>query len=475
MDGEAAMIRTMTRGYGLIVPMAIALALLSCSSGGSIEFGEIIGPGSVDENSDSDYSINASGSDFIEYAWLVEPASAGTFINADKAKATFHANECMVNTQAKIRVSMTGWKSETEVTEMEITIMDTNQAPHAAASCDVDRIGHGSQVQFYDESVDPEGDNDIVKWEWDFDYDGNGGFDSDSELREPRHQFDEPGTFRVQLRVTDKSGITDMLDEPLSIEVVENYAPQITEITHSRTTTQAGNDDEAVQLAVVFEDMTPPGGPHDIVWTSDYGHFDDYTSQNPTWFPPDSPVKCDITAEVTDEFGLSDSASVHQWVTSFATINNSAAPGNMIVSRDFDTAFTGTVDPADYIFPNDGGDGSIIFTSYWASWSSTCLDGIPFLLEINDQYKEEDYVQLMINEGDSKQDIISFVNLNGYTADFWALDMDASYFNPSRGWNSNSNTLPQHMLFDRDGHCRWASVGILTMPFDMQLAVEELL
>ena len=457
--------------------LILGLMVAGGCSGGIVllNVSDISGPGSLDEKQVADYSLTVENGHEIRYAWSVEPVTAGTLVNADRAKVTFRANECVVNTQAKIRVSITGWKAEPEVVEMEIAIMDTNQAPHAAASCDVDRIGHGNQVQFYDESVDPEGDSDIVKWEWDLNYDGNEGFVPESELKEPRHQFDNPGTFRVQLRVTDKSGITDMLDEPLSIEVVENYAPQITEITHSRTTSEAGNDDEAVQLAVVFDDMTPPGGPHDIVWKCGYGHFDDYTSPNPTWFPPDSPVKCDITVEVTDEFGLSDSASVHQWVTSFATINNSAAPGNTIISRELDTAFTGTVNPSDYVFPNDGGDGTIIFTSYWASWSSTCLDGIPFLLEINGQYKDEDYVQFMINEGDSKQDIISFVNLNGYTADIWALDTDASYFNISKGWNGNSSTLPQHMLFDRDGRCRWASVGILTMPFDMQLAVEELL
>jgi PKD repeat protein len=453
------------------------LACFGCSGGGKILLvvSDISGPSPIDENQVADYSVSVQNGVEIQYAWIVDPSSAGSLVNAGKAKTTFHANECTVNTKAKIRVSVTGWKSETEVAEMEITIMDTNQAPHAAASCDAARIGHGNQVQFYDESTDPQGGNDIVKWEWDFNYDGNVGFVPESELREPRHQFDNPGTFRVQLRITDKSGTTDLLDEPLSIEVVENYAPEITSITHSRTTSQAGNDSEAVQLEVVFNDMTPPGGPHDILWNCDYGHFDDFTSPNPMWFPPDTPVKCDITVEITDEFGLSDSGSIHQWVTSFAIVNNPAASGNKVVSRDFDTAFTGIVDPTDYIFPNDGGDGTIIFTSYWASWSSTCLDGIPFLLELNDQYKDADYIQIMINEGDSRQDVIDFVNLNGYTADFWALDPDASYFNISKGWNSNSGTLPQHMLYDRDGRCRWAAVGILTMPFDMQLAVDELL
>jgi PKD repeat protein len=448
-----------------------------CRGGGNtlLIVSDISGPGSIDENQVADYSVTVGNGYQIQYAWTVDPASAGSLVNADKAKTTFHANECVVNTNAKIRVSVTASESDTEVSELEITIMDTNQAPVAAASSDIDRIGNGQTIQFYDESTDPEGNDDIIKWEWDFNYDGNAGFNTDSESREPRHQFDNPGTFRIQLRVTDKSGITDMLDEPLNIEVVENYAPEITGITHSRTTSQAGNDNEAVQLEVVFSDTTPLGGPHDILWTCDYGSFDDFTSPNPIWFPPDSPVKCDITVEVTDEFGLSDSASIHQWVTNFPTVNNPAAPGDIIVSRDFDTAFTGTVNPSNYIFPNDGGDGTIIFTSYWASWSSSCLEGIPFLLGINDLYKDEDYVQFMINEGDSKQDVIDFVNLNGYTADIWALDTDASYFNLSRGWNSNSDILPQHMLFDRDGRCRWASVGILTMPFDLHLAVTELL
>ncbi|MCX6646707.1 MAG: PKD domain-containing protein [bacterium] len=463
----------------ILYMLAVVSLAMVTGCGGSVKtpfvVSDISGPGSIDENQVADYSVTAENGHQIQYAWTVDPASAGSFVNADKVIATFHANECVVNTIAKIRVSVTPSGAETEVAEMEITIMDTNQAPHAVASSDVDRIGHGQVVQFYDESTDPEGDTDIVKWEWDFNYDGNTGFNGLIESREPRHQFGNPGTFRVQLRVTDKSGITDLLDEPLSIEVVENFAPEIIEITHSRTTSQAGNDSEAVQLEVVFSDMTPPSGPHDILWTCDYGQFDDFTSPNPTWFPPDSPVQCDITVKVTDEFELSDSASIHQWVTHFPTINNPSAPGNIVGSLDFDTTFTGTVNPSDYIFPNDGGDGTIIFTSYWVSWSSTCLDGIPFLLAINDLYKDEDYIQFMINEGDSKQDVTDFVNLNGYTSDIWALDTDASYFNLSKGWNSGSSTLPQHMLFDRDGRCRWASVGILNMPFELHMAVAELL
>jgi PKD repeat protein len=463
-----------------IVNIIFLIALLACfGCNGSVKIpfvvSDISGPGTIDENQVADYTVTAENGYQNQYAWTVDPASAGSFVNADKVIATFHASECCVNTIAKIRVSVTPSGADTEVAEMEITVMDTDQAPHAMASSNIDRIGNGQVVQFYDESTDPEGDNDIVKWEWDFSFDGNAGFNADIESREPRHQFDDPGTFRVQLRVIDKSGITDLLDEPLSIEVVENYAPEITDVTHSRTTSQAGNGNEAVLLEVVFNDATPPSGPHDILWTCDYGSFDDFTSPNPTWFPPDSPVKCDISVQVTDEFGLSDSASTHQWVTSYPTINNPSAPGNIVVSRNFNTAFTGTVNPLDYIFPNDGGDGTVIFMSYWVSWSSTCLEGIPYVLAINDLYKDEDYVQFMVNEGDSNQDVIDFVNLNGYTADVWALDTDASYFNTSKDWNGGSTTLPQQMLFDRDGRCRWASVGIMNMPLEMHLAVSELL
>ncbi len=462
---------------GIILLVAL-VGCAGCGGGGMVglDVSDISGPGSLNEGQVADYSVTVANGREIGYAWAVEPESAGDLTNADARKATFHADEVTVNTDISIKVTVTGWKADPVIVERDVTILDTNQAPVAAAHCDKSRIGNGQEIRFFDDTTDPEGSGDIVKWEWDFDYDGNAGFHSESEEREPIHRFDTPGDYRVQLRVTDTSGISDMLDTPLSIAVIENVAPVITQVNHSRTTSEAGNEDEAVQLEVVFEDYAPPGGPHSIIWSCDYGWFDDYTSPTPRWFPAAEVLECDIAVYVIDEFGLTDSGSVHQWTTSLPTIINSAAPGNVVISESLVDAFDGTLNPAAYVFPNDTEDGNVIFVSFWATWSGNSVAGMPLLMSVyGANAGESDYMHLMVNIGEQKETVMDFVTFHSYEGPYWLLDTGAGYYSLTRGWNDDSNGLPQTFVFDRDGRCRWAYVGQVTSTGDLGSAIDQLL
>jgi hypothetical protein len=226
---------------------------------------------------------------------------------------------------------------------------------------------------------------------------------------------------------------------------------------------------------VFFADPTPPGGPHTILWTCDQGHFDDFNSQTPKWYPPDNTGEYDINIEIIDEFGLSDSGSVHQWVTSLPTINNPSAPGNAIISQALGNVFGGTVNPADFVYPNDESNGTVVVVSYWSNWSSDSLSGIPSQVDLWNANKNSEYVHLMLNIGDSADGVADFVNMNMYQGPYWLLDTSSAYFTSTQGWAGNSSTLPQTLLFDRDGRCRLAHVGQLTLIVDFQLAVDELM
>ncbi len=457
--------------------LLLVILLISGCSGGTVQLvvTEISGPGSLDENQVADYSVIVTNGVNVEYAWSVEPASAGNFTNATSATVTFHAQECTVNTDIVITINITAWKAEPTIISRDVRIMDTNQAPIAAAHADLYRIGDGQQIQFFDDSTDPEGDDDIVQWEWDFDYSADDGFSTDSTLHEPRQEFDIPGAYLVQLRVTDTSEIVDLLDVALEVEIVENIAPVITQVNHDRTTSETGNTDEGVQLEVVFEDYTPPGGPHDIVWSCEYGYFDDYTSPTPIWYPPDAVVECDVNVEVIDEFGLTDTESIHQWVTQFPVVINSLAPGNQIIPQNLETTFDGTINPANWVFPNDLGYGNVIFMHFWASWSGLSYSTMPILQDVYNLYKNDEYYHLTINVSDEAADVSDFVILNSYESTYWPLDYDGSYFNTTRGWNEGEDEIAQYILFDRDGRCRWAAVGELTWTIELQLAIEQLL
>jgi len=457
--------------------LLLVILLLSGCNGGltMLNVRELDGPGSINENQVADFTATVTNGENVEYAWAVDPPDSGDFTNATSATVTFHANECTVNTDVVITVTITAYKAVPTILTRDVKIMDTNQAPVATAHADVYRIGDGQMVQFTDDSTDPEGDDDIIQWEWDFDYDADDGFSTDSILKEPRQEFNIPGTFQVQLRVTDTSSIVDLLDTALSIEVVENIAPVITQVNHDRTTSEAGNTSEGVLLEVIFEDYTPPGGPHDIVWSCDYGYFDDYTSPTPIWYSPDTAVDCDVNVKVTDEFGLSDTESIHQWVTNFPAIFNAAAPGNVIITGNLETALDGTVNPSSWMYPNDLGDGNLVFMHFWASWAGLSYSSMPVLQDVYNMYRDDEYYHLTINVSDEAVDVVEFINLNDYESTYWPLDYDASYFTLTRGWNGGDDEIAQYLLFDRDGRCRWAEVGELISTVELQSAIEEML
>lgn len=69
----------------------------------------------------------------------------------------------------------------------------------------------GLTVQFTDTSVDPDGS--IVAWNWDF------GDESSSDLQHPLHTYSEPGTYIVQLIVTDNDADTALA---VNFVVVQN-------------------------------------------------------------------------------------------------------------------------------------------------------------------------------------------------------------------------------------------------------------
>ncbi len=461
----------------ILITISILLGV-SCSGGGVavLNVSDINGPGTLNEHEVADYSITVERGLELGYSWTLTPQSAGQLTNVTTATVTLQPNEVTEDITARLTVNITGWKTEPVVVIRDVTITDTNQLPNAAASADKTRIGHGESVQFTNESTDPEGDDDIILFEWDFSYVEDDGFFSDSEDRDPRQLYEVPGIYNVQLRITDRSNVTDMLTEPIVIEVVENYAPVISEVNHNRTTSQVGNDNEAVELVVLFNDPAPVDDEITIRWECDYGYFDDETSQHPVWFPPDSPVKCEIRVIVTDWFGLSDSGSCNQWVTSMPTLVNGLAPGNLMIPVNFETVFNGSINPANWVYPNDPNDGNVVFMSFWVTWCSTCVEGMPSVLAVNDLFETNPhYRHVMINEDEPVEEVFGFIYDNNYEAMYWALDTCALYFNQINGWNGGSNELPQHLLFDRDGRCRWAKVGPLGQLWDVQPLIEELL
>ncbi len=63
-----------------------------------------------------------------------------------------------------------------------------NQPPIAAAHADPDDLLIDQEVNFFDDSTDPDGPADIINWEWDFSFDPGDGFQVESEEQNPLWQ-----------------------------------------------------------------------------------------------------------------------------------------------------------------------------------------------------------------------------------------------------------------------------------------------
>jgi glucose/arabinose dehydrogenase len=113
-----------------------------------------------------------------------------------------------------------------------------NQPPIASATANPKSGAVPLMVSFDGrQSSDPEGGTLTYAW----DLDGDGAFD-DSSASQPTYTYDTAGDYRVWLRVTDGQGLSDTLDQPLTISA-GNTAPTATiDSPLSTTTWKVGGD-----------------------------------------------------------------------------------------------------------------------------------------------------------------------------------------------------------------------------------------
>jgi len=130
---------------------------------------------------------------------------------------------CLVSVTDTMDATAPDWLDLTAYQIVWLTITDyiipQNQPPVAAAHASNYNPNVGQTVNYFDDSTDPDGASDIVKWEWDFSFEAFDGFQVGSEDQNPSMSYPANGDFEVQLRVTDSAMHTDMLDVPLQITV----------------------------------------------------------------------------------------------------------------------------------------------------------------------------------------------------------------------------------------------------------------
>jgi len=169
---------------------------------------QLDGTGSTDPNEPCD--------EIVQYEWDID--NDGTY---DKSGPTVnHSYDSPGVYEVQLRVTDTFGATDTLDTPLEITVSIEYFDPIAYADASPNPQTVCEDVNLFDDgSYDPDGGN-IVEWEWDIGNDGSYEYTGSSVY----HSWDTPGTYYVNLRVTDDEGAMDTLDTPLSIEI-QNALP----------------------------------------------------------------------------------------------------------------------------------------------------------------------------------------------------------------------------------------------------------
>ncbi|HDS30604.1 MAG TPA: hypothetical protein ENN67_06110, partial [Firmicutes bacterium] len=102
---------------------------------------------------------------------------------------------------------------------------------------------------------EPYGDY-IALYEWDIDADGSYEYsNTDGEVID--HVFTDPGTYYIQLRVTDSYGAWDILDEPLEVDLIEGEDSWPMGFFDAQNTAYNPNSHVSFPLSLVYQ--TSPG------------------------------------------------------------------------------------------------------------------------------------------------------------------------------------------------------------------------
>jgi PKD repeat protein len=172
----------------------------------------------------------------------------------------------------------------------------------------------------FDASSSSDSDGTIAKYEWD--WEGDGIYDFDSGLvATADHTFLTAGTYDTTVRVTDDDGATD------TAAISENGSGEITVLTPPLADITATPDSGAAPLLVSFDatGSTDPDGTVDLFeWDLDgNGSFETNTGSTGTVDSTYNNVGAvNIAVRVTDNDGLTDTASVAVTVTSGWSVGN---------------------------------------------------------------------------------------------------------------------------------------------------------
>lgn len=98
--------------------------------------------------------------------------------------------------------------------------------------------------------------------------------------------------------------------------------------------------------------------------------------------------------------------------------------------------------------------GQVVLINLWATWCPPCKEEMPTLQNFYDKYKEKGFVIIAINDGESREVVLQFVQNYGLTFPVW---LDPTYIATEQAFNTMN--LPSSFVIDRGGTIQLAWVG----------------
>jgi peroxiredoxin len=100
--------------------------------------------------------------------------------------------------------------------------------------------------------------------------------------------------------------------------------------------------------------------------------------------------------------------------------------------------------------------GSVILVNMWATWCPPCKAEMPTLQDFYEKHREEGFILIGINDGDTLDVVAPFAKEYGLTFPVW-LDADHS-----AGQAFKAMSLPSSFVIDRAGTVRLSWVGAIS-------------
>jgi thiol-disulfide isomerase/thioredoxin len=98
--------------------------------------------------------------------------------------------------------------------------------------------------------------------------------------------------------------------------------------------------------------------------------------------------------------------------------------------------------------------GQVVLVNLWATWCPPCKAEMPILDTYFQEHSDEGFTLIAINDGDTKEDVITFVENYGLSFPVWIDTEHKATINAFK-----TQSLPSSFVLDREGVIRLRWVG----------------